>query len=74
MERHTTQGGGREPIPMRDRLDLLDDIPQDPPRQRRRRVTTAHVIAVGGCWCGDTLGHPWPGKGDGAPHPREKAS
>lgn len=28
------------------------------------------VIAAGGCWCGDELGHDWPGKSDGAPHPR----
>lgn len=25
------------------------------------------------CWCGLTLGHPWPGRADGAPHPRERA-
>lgn len=22
------------------------------------------------CWCGELLGHDWPGKDDGAPHPR----
>jgi hypothetical protein len=26
--------------------------------------------ADGRCWCGDLLYHDWPGKADGAPHPR----
>ena len=25
----------------------------------------------GGCWCGADYGHPWPGKDEGAPHPRD---
>ena len=25
---------------------------------------------AGGCWCGEPQGHPWMGKGEGAPHPR----
>lgn len=29
-----------------------------------------HVIAAGGCWCGEDFNHPWPGKDSGAPHPR----
>jgi len=28
-------------------------------------------IAAGGCWCGEELDHDWPGKDDGAPHPRD---
>lgn len=24
----------------------------------------------GGCWCGQSYGHDWPGKADGEPHPR----
>ncbi|MGZ4745647.1 MAG: hypothetical protein ACXVYY_01055 [Oryzihumus sp.] len=23
-----------------------------------------------GCWCGEPQNHDWPGKADGAPHPR----
>lgn len=23
-----------------------------------------------GCWCGQSYGHDWPGKSEGAPHPR----
>lgn len=72
MERHTTQGHGREQIPLRDRLELLEDYPPEPPRQKRK-VTGTHVIAAGGCWCGKALGHAWPGKADGAPHPRATA-
>lgn len=26
---------------------------------------------TGGCWCGEEQGHDWPGKAEGAPHPRE---
>lgn len=31
------------------------------------------VIAAPGCWCGLPFGHDWPGKSDGAPHPRGDA-
>jgi hypothetical protein len=27
-------------------------------------------LAQSGCWCGAVYGHDWPGKDDGAPHPR----
>ncbi|MEV7422848.1 hypothetical protein [Streptomyces sp. NPDC091212] len=23
------------------------------------------------CWCGEPYGHDWPGRADGAPHPRD---
>jgi hypothetical protein len=26
---------------------------------------------LGGCWCGQPQGHDWPGRAEGAPHPRE---
>lgn len=29
------------------------------------------VIAAGGCWCGLSFNHDWPGKAAGLPHPRE---
>jgi hypothetical protein len=29
------------------------------------------TIAGPGCWCGGELGHDWPGRDEGAPHPRE---
>lgn len=25
---------------------------------------------LGGCWCGEPSGHDWPGRAQGAPHPR----
>lgn len=28
------------------------------------------TMHCGGCWCGETYGHDWPGKDEGAPHPR----
>jgi hypothetical protein len=28
------------------------------------------IGAMGGCWCGEEHNHDWPGKADGAPHPR----
>lgn len=44
-------------------------------KQRLRRgghqgVTERGIIALDGCWCGEPLGHTWPGKDKGAPHPR----
>lgn len=29
------------------------------------------VIYGPGCWCGERNGHDWPGKAEGAPHPRD---
>ena len=31
-------------------------------------------LSCGGCWCGLPNGHPWPGKAEGAPHPRTSAA
>lgn len=28
--------------------------------------------ALGGCWCGAPHGHDWPGRDQGAPHPRQE--
>jgi len=28
------------------------------------------ALGGGDCWCGEPDGHPWPGKLEGAPHPR----
>jgi len=28
------------------------------------------VVGTGLCWCGERYNHDWPGKEDGAPHPR----
>lgn len=47
-------------------------------RAKRRRIKaddrepSTRRVALGGpaCWCGEPWGHPWPGKDDGAPHPR----
>ena len=73
MERHTRQGQGRgEPIPRRtevEAFDLLDD-PAPEPRRRRAKGTAMQVLSTGGCWCGGRIGHDWPGKSEGEPHPR----
>ena len=52
----------------------------NPGAERKHRVPkggAAHVgpgetIAGDGCWCGEPNGHDWPGKDEGAPHPKEK--
>lgn len=38
------------------------------------RVAELNAKPAGGfgCWCGETYGHDWEGKADGAPHPRKK--
>jgi hypothetical protein len=33
-------------------------------------VDARDTIGSGNCWCGEAPGHDWPGKADGAPHPR----
>lgn len=39
-----------------------------------RAADDVDLPLVGGrdCWCGRQMGHDWPGKSDGAPHPRER--
>lgn len=32
------------------------------------------VLAQRGCWCGQKLHHDWPGKDEGAPHPRQEGN
>lgn len=40
-------------------------------RDNRDPATRDAVLAeLDRCWCGDPSGHGWPGKADGAPHPR----
>ena len=33
-------------------------------------IDTSAVLDLDECWCGRTLNHDWPGKADGAAHPR----
>jgi hypothetical protein len=50
-------------------------VGRDARAARNRRYDEAHPpLRHGGgfnCWCGESLGHDWPGRADGAPHPRE---
>jgi hypothetical protein len=42
---------------------------------RRPRVSDDEILYPIGsheCWCGKPQGHDWPGKADGAPHPKEE--
>ena len=39
-------------------------------RDNRELSTRQAVIGSCNCWCGELPGHSWPGKADGAPHPR----
>ncbi len=43
-------------------------------RGRGPRVKSMPVLAGDGCWCGNRQSHDWPGKADGAPHPRESGA
>jgi hypothetical protein len=43
-------------------------------RDNREPSTKRQAIAAGGCWCDEPYGHDWPGKADGAPHPRPERS
>jgi hypothetical protein len=39
----------------------------------RARQAPLPVLGSHGCWCGGPYCHDWPGKADGAPHPRDGA-
>lgn len=39
---------------------------------REKSPQTFPVIAMKGCWCGEPGFHSWPGKEQGAPHPRNE--
>ena len=43
-------------------------------RDNREPSTRDRVLSAGGCWCDEPYGHDWPGKADGAPHPRPEGS
>jgi hypothetical protein len=53
-------------------LDDYDRRPQPARAGAGGSMLEGEVIAAGGCWCGGALGHDWPGKGRGAPHPRPR--
>jgi hypothetical protein len=73
---------GRTWRPSLDDYDLVGSVDPDnyqqgsgrrvwpPHRSTAPTITSADVISAGGCWCGQPYGHDWPGKADGAPHPR----
>lgn len=54
--------------------DKVDDRPLTRPAKYARQTNQdgeATLGWLGGCWCGLPMGHDWPGKDDGAPHPRD---
>jgi hypothetical protein len=41
------------------------------PNADRERGGIGRVLSLGyRCWCAEPVGHDWPGKADGEPHPR----
>ena len=59
-------------------IERKTDLPQDRPRpvtDLQRRETALEPIGMWDrCWCGEPVGHDWPGSDSGAPHPRGKAA
>ena len=56
-----------------DLVRILNEQAGFPPRPDLRggSANAGPVIAVlDSCWCGQHYRHDWPGKEDGAPHPR----
>ena len=55
-------------------IERKTDLPQDRPRPvtgtQRREAALMPVGSWENCWCGEPIGHSWPGSDDGAPHPR----
>lgn len=41
-----------------------------PRHSKVKEPSMKDMIAAGGCWCGESYGHDWEGKSEGAPHPR----
>jgi hypothetical protein len=70
------------PRPRRSSLSTYDRSGDASPqaRQARRQLSRPDnrvpetrgytALAGDGCWCGEPFGHGWPGKADGASHPR----
>lgn len=55
------------------RQNRFAGTPRVPYRRRKggaTYVSGTDTISAGGCWCGERYGHDWPGKDEGAPHPR----
>lgn len=71
MERHTRQGDPRRAVTEVRGLDEYEE-PDYKPKGRARGGAKQNLrtISVGGCWCGKPVNHTWPGRGEGAPHPR----
>lgn len=60
-------------FPERDLLRALAEKtfgPSKPTPQTSSPATVGMPIGTGDCWCGQSSPHDWPGKADGAPHPR----
>jgi hypothetical protein len=58
-------------------LDSIESRPDTPWMRTTRRGGACHVgpgdtLGGDGCWCGEPFPHAWPGKDDGAPHPRSE--
>lgn len=47
-----------------------DDPRRDANARRRREVPIASTGSMHYCWCGEPMGHDWPGRDEGLPHPR----
>lgn len=71
MERHTRQGEPRAAVSQVRGLDEYEDRDWSTRKPLRGgSKSDLRTIAAGGCWCGRHQSHDWPGKSDGAPHPR----
>jgi hypothetical protein len=61
--------------PTLESIERRPDGPQTRPRPPGSKTPGLKTLGgQGGCWCGETYGHDWAGKADGAPHPREQAA
>lgn len=63
-------------FPLTDLTRALRRLTDDPPKAAEAGpggdayVAATETLGGGGCWCGQHYGHDWPGKADGAAHPR----
>lgn len=59
--------------PLEVQSSLLVDDDEENDEEETESVSGRYSLAKGSfyfCWCGEPIGHSWPGKAHGAPHPR----
>lgn len=76
VQRRLRRAGGGEFSSARDpEVSGTRHWPEKPVRDNRIPETRGAALgALYRCWCGEPMGHGWPGRDSGEPHPRTTPS